>query len=123
MTTNDWSQTVAKLLIGLGYSPADVSQALRVLSGEVDFSQRPLLTTGQLCRLLRCSRTTIWRMRLPSVVVGKRKRYSIDAVMAFLKGTEVTGVTNPASSTKMANGLPPSNDSQPNTKRGDSGRP
>ena len=84
MKTNDGSQMVTNLLIGLGYVPEHVTQAVKILSGEVDLNRRPLLTTQQLCRLLGVSRSTLWRMGLPCIVAGKRKRYALDAVMATL---------------------------------------
>ena len=84
MENNKHLQTVATLLTALGYSRNHIVHALRILSGELDINDKPLLTAGQLCRLLAISRTTLWRINPPFIRIGKAKRYDPTAVLASL---------------------------------------
>lgn len=84
MENNKHLQTVATMLTALGYSRNHIVHALRILSGELDINDKPLLTAGQLCRLLAISRTTLWRINPPFIRIGKAKRYDPTAVLAFL---------------------------------------
>ena len=84
MKDDDCYRAVRNVLTGLNYPLEHVDQALKVLSGEIDLTNKPLLSPRQLCRLLGISRTTLWRMQLPAITVGRCKRYDMDVVMARL---------------------------------------
>ncbi len=106
MKNNDCSRAIRNVLVGLNYQAEHIDQALRVLSGEIDLTNKPLLNPKQLCRLLGISRTTLWRLDLPSMSVGKVKRYSIDAVITELekrKRSNNNGEGHPVTYTEVKN--------------------
>lgn len=69
-----------------GYDRNRIADAMSVLSGEIreTDTDSPLLTPKELCELLKISVTTLWRMKVPYLVVGARKRYILKTVKEFL---------------------------------------
>jgi len=75
--------TAARLLESIGYGGQEINAAIAGLCG---IEHRPgLLTPEELCRCLRVSPTTLWRLELPFVRVGGRKRYDLAAVLEALE--------------------------------------
>jgi hypothetical protein len=84
-------QIVRQMLMELGYATEQVSRAMDALHERPRSDGRPLLAAQELCRLLGVSRVTLWRMRLPSIAVGRRRRYDLPAVLAHLAPAGQTG--------------------------------
>lgn len=50
----------------------------------------PLLTTSELAGVLRVSRTHVYALRIPYVLVGDRRRYRQEDVNAYLEARKVS---------------------------------
>jgi hypothetical protein len=84
MRTKRWLRIIADMLAELGYPADHVAATLKALDERPLPGGKHLLTTKQICDLMGISRTTLWRMQLPSLTVGRCKRYDMDLVMAAL---------------------------------------
>lgn len=75
--------TAARLLESIGYGGQEINAAI---AGLCSVEHRPgLFTPEEICHTLRVSATTLWRLKLPFVRVGKRKRYDLAAVLEALQ--------------------------------------
>jgi hypothetical protein len=86
--TTDREKTTEMFLIAQGYGRERIVEAISILSGnshEFVDPASPTLTPRELCKLLRISTTTLWRLQPPHIIVGCRKRYQIEEVKEFLK--------------------------------------
>ena len=66
--------------------------ALNILTGKMMTDTVPdsVHTAAEVCKLVRCSRTTLWRLRImPVFWIGNRPRYKIEDVQAALKGRKI----------------------------------
>jgi hypothetical protein len=50
----------------------------------------PLLCQKEVCAALKISHTTLWRIDPPAYQVGKRKRYKLSEVMAYMQEQQAT---------------------------------
>jgi len=82
---------VAAMLRAIGkFNDAQVGAAVAALERgpveeHVDAEVTPLLTPKKLCERLQISDTTLWRLKLPYVRVGRRKRYRWSDVRSCLE--------------------------------------
>lgn len=51
-----------------------------------DTTPRPLLTVNQIAEYLNVDRATVYRLEVPYVLVGARRRYRLEDVDAWLFG-------------------------------------
>lgn len=75
---------VADILRALGYEAEHISKAIKILQGNANAEHQPLLTAKQVCQILAISRTTLWRLKLPSIQVGSGRRYDLQRVLTSL---------------------------------------
>jgi hypothetical protein len=79
--------TTEMFLTAQGYARDRILKAISVLSGETretTDTDSPLLTPKELCKMLRISLTSLWRLKPPHIVIGARKRYQLAEVKEFL---------------------------------------
>ena len=86
MSDEDKIKAVEVNLRALEFDENRAVAALAALRGDPKPREleAPLLSPDALCEQLRISRTTLWRLKPPSIQVGGRKRYDRGEVMAFL---------------------------------------
>lgn len=72
---------VKSLLLTMHYPLDRVEDAVNVLHGS---ESGDLLSPSELCQVLKISPTTLWRLNLPYIKVGHRKRYVLKEVMESL---------------------------------------
>ena len=83
----DREKTIELFLGVQGYERDRITNAMSALTGEsseTTDTDSPLLTPKELCEMLKISVTTLWRMKVPHLVVGARKRYVLKTVKDFL---------------------------------------
>ena len=78
--------TAAKLLASIGYDEQKVTAVIDGIHGIAE--NRDLLTPSELCRALKISATTLWRLRPPCVKIGSRKRYELNTVIKHIAQKE-----------------------------------
>jgi hypothetical protein len=115
MKNKIWLQILSEMLTELGYSAEHVAAAIRALNVTPAAKGQHLLTPRQLCDLLHVSRTSLWRLQLPSISVGKRKRYNLDDVVELLTRRNATGAQQSNGATGVAPNMERLPMSNPNT--------
>lgn len=90
MKRQRWLQIAGEVLVEAGYPADHVAATLKVLTDRQSHDGKRLLSTSELSDLLGISRTTMWRLRLPSMMVGRCKRYDVETVLRHLAMREST---------------------------------
>ena len=48
-------------------------------------TERPVLTVSEVASLMRCSKRTVERLNIPSIKLGRLRRYLLTDVLDYLK--------------------------------------